>query len=117
MGFFDERRRRALAVLLIVGMLGSIVLAAGVSLAASSSPDGLERVAEDTGFAESAQDSAVAGSPLADYDLAGLDSGMSPSLAGLLGVAITAAVAFGLTWLLGRRRTATDGDGADLAGR
>ena len=39
---------------------------------ASSAPDGLEAVAERWGFADSALDSVVARSPLADYGIAGL---------------------------------------------
>ena len=47
---------------------------AGVaSYYASSHPDGLEHVAEQTGFLDSAEDSATADSPLADYQTSGVD--------------------------------------------
>lgn len=94
--------------LLWVG-LGIALLAAGVlSYYASSSPDGLERVAEDLGFAQYAQDSATAGSPVADYQIAGLPGRWSVGLAGVIGVAATAALAFGLFALLARRNGQRD---------
>lgn len=69
------------------------VLAGGVSYYASSHPDGLEKVAEDKGFLETAKDSAVANSPLADYGVSGLDNErLSVGLSGLIGVVITALV-------------------------
>lgn len=88
-----------------LGVALSLLLAGVASYYASSAPDGLERVATDLGFASDAGDSAVAGSPLADYGVAGLaDPRLSVGLSGVVGVALTAAVAFGLFWLLGRRR-------------
>jgi hypothetical protein len=81
-------------------MAGAAVLVAAVlALFASSAPDGLERVAEDVGFADTAQDSAVSGSPLADYELPAAqtpDSPLNRAFAGVVGVAVTAGVAFAL---------------------
>lgn len=88
-----------------------LLIAGVVSLLASSQPDGLERVAEDTGFASSAQDSATSGSPLADYQVAVGDPDGSPlgtAAAGIVGVAITAAVAFGVFAAVARRTPASD---------
>lgn len=69
------------------------LLAAVVSFYASSHPDGLEKVAEDNGFLNTAKDSAVANSPLADYSFAGIESArLSVAVAGIVGVIITAAV-------------------------
>ena len=62
-----ESTNRTVAVFLIVGLLASVVLAGFVSFYASSHPDGLEAVAEEQGFAETAADSPVGGSALADY--------------------------------------------------
>lgn len=93
----------------------AVLVAAGLALFASSSPDGLERVAEDVGFAESAQDSAVAGSPVADYELPGAqdpDSPLNRAFAGVVGVSVTAGVAFALFGALARgkaRRSSHDG--------
>jgi len=95
---------RGVAVVLLVGMIASVVLASLVSFQSSPAPDGLERVAEDQGFAETGRDSATAGSPLADYAFGGEeDSRSSVATAGLAGVAITAAVAFGMFALLRQR--------------
>lgn len=92
---------------ILVGILVSLIFAAVVSNFASSSPDGLEKVAEDTGFIESAQDSAVAGSPLADYGVAFVDNSfLSTGLSGIMGVVVTALIAFGLFKLLSRKQKA-----------
>lgn len=90
----------------MVMALVALLVAAVLALFASAEPDGLERVAIDKGFAESAQDSAVAGSPLADYTLGGQEaepSSARSAAAGVAGVALMAAVAFGVFGLLGLR--------------
>ncbi len=95
--------RRAL---LWTGLAVALLLAGLVSYYASSSPDGLEKVAGDQGFLDSAEDSATAGSPLADYGVAGVeDERASVGLAGVLGVVVTFVVAGGGFVLLARRRT------------
>ncbi len=65
--------------------------AVGLSLVASSQPDGLERVAGDVGFAVTGEGSILHASPLADYAVTGLDGRLSGALAGLLGLAQTGA--------------------------
>jgi hypothetical protein len=83
--------------------LAALALAGVASYYASSSPDGLEKVAEDQGFLEKAKDSAVANSPLADYGVSGVGSErLSVGLSGIIGTIATAVVAFGLFYLLGR---------------
>jgi len=84
-------------VVVLVGLIVALVLASVVALFASTSPDGLERVAEDVGFADTATDSAVASSPLADYQVGGSDADEASwrsALAGVAGVAIMSLVAF-----------------------
>ncbi|MEY3406942.1 MAG: hypothetical protein RL038_3 [Actinomycetota bacterium] len=81
---------------ILVGLGISAAIAGGLSLFASSQPDGLEKVAEDTGFIDTATDSVVAGSPLADYSFAGIEGTWSSTLAGAFGVAVTALVGYGL---------------------
>jgi cobalt/nickel transport protein len=82
----------------------ALSLAGGLSYYASSSPDGLEKVAEDEGFLESAEDSAVSNSPLADYGLAGLDNErLSVGIAGVVGVLATAVIALALFALIKKR--------------
>lgn len=84
--------------------IAALSLAGGLSFYASSSPDGLEKVAEDEGFLESAQDSALSNSPLADYGLAGLDSErLSVGIAGVIGVVVTAIIALALFTLIKKR--------------
>lgn len=96
---------RVVAVIVVVGMLLSLVLAAVVSLFASSQPDGLERVARDTGFAGSAAKSATADSPLSDYGIEGVENARASAAgAGLIGVAVTATAGFGLFALLKPRK-------------
>lgn len=100
--------RRALWV---VGLLVTLVVAGVLSHHASASPDGLEWAADESGFADTARDSAVAGSPLADYGVAGVDDGrLSGGLAGVVGVAATLVLAGGLVLVLRRRTPSGSGD-------
>jgi cobalt/nickel transport system permease protein len=89
------------------------VLAAGTAIAAllallspfaSGDPDGLERVAEDTGFLDRGLDPNY--NILPDYTIPGLDGGLSTILAGLIGVIIIVVLGYGIATLLRRRRTA-----------
>ncbi|MBE8970844.1 energy-coupling factor ABC transporter permease [Nostocales cyanobacterium LEGE 12452] len=75
----------------------SIFLIAGVlSLFASAWPDGLEKVAENTGFLDLAQKvRIIVPTPLADYGIEGLGP-IGTSIAGLVGAAVCFAVAFGI---------------------
>lgn len=89
--------------LVAVGLALSLVLAGGVSYYASSHPDGLEKVAGDIGFLDTAKESAVEDSPLAGYGVAGIENErISGGLAGVIGVASTAAISFGLFYALRR---------------
>ena len=108
-----SRRNRGF---LVAGALLALLIAGVGSYYASSAPDGLEWSAEEEGFGYTAEDSAVAGSPLADYSVSGVEDGrLSGGLAGVLGVVVTLALAGGLTLLL-RRRTGTSSDVAEDAG-
>jgi hypothetical protein len=102
------RRRISTRAFTIGALVVALVIACVVSLWASSHPDGLEFVAESTGFLGAAQDSATAGSPLADYGVADVQNPwLSIAIAGAVGCAAT----FGLAWLVGRlakRRPADD---------
>jgi hypothetical protein len=82
---------------LVAGLVVALALAGIISYYASSSPDGLEKVAEDEQFLDTATDHATADSPLADYGVEGVDNErLSVGLAGVIGVVITAAIAGGL---------------------
>lgn len=89
--------------LVLVGLAVSLVLAAGVSYYASSHPDGFEKSAGEIGFLDTAEDSPLAGSPLAEYGVAGVENErLSGGLAGVIGVASTAAISFGIFYGLRR---------------
>ena len=85
-------------------LLTSALLAGGVSFYASSSPDGLEKVAEDIGFIEAAKDHAFSDFTLADYGIAGIEnSRLSVGLAGLIGIGATALLATVLFMLIRKK--------------
>jgi cobalt/nickel transport protein len=101
--------RRFFAVALVV----SLLVAGVASYYASSHPDGLEYVAEQTGFIDSAEDSATVDSPLADYQTSGVDDArISGGLAGVIGVVVMLLLSTGLFWLV-RRRGTDDADSGD----
>ncbi|MFE6619512.1 energy-coupling factor ABC transporter permease [Streptomyces sp. NPDC008086] len=105
--------RTSRRTLWISGLATSLVLAGFVSFYASASPDGLEKVAEDKGFAESAEEHASADSPLADYGVKNIDNvRLSGGLAGVIGVGATVVAGTGVFWAVRRRRT---DEGADVS--
>lgn len=76
---------------------GAIVgIALVASTIASSSPDGLERVAADLGF--SGHEATNYHAPLPDYEVPAAPPAVSGALAGLLGTATVG----GLAWAAGR---------------
>ncbi|AXG79636.1 energy-coupling factor ABC transporter permease [Streptomyces paludis] len=96
----------------IAGLVTALVLAGFVSYYASSSPDGLEKVAADQGIDEKTEAHHTDGSPLAGYGVADISDGrLSGGLAGVIGVGATVAVGSGIFWAVRRRRTA-EGAGA-----
>lgn len=89
--------------LVLVGLALSLVIAGGISFYASSQPDGFEKSAGEIGFLDTAEDSPLAGSPLAEYGVAGVENErLSGGLAGVIGVASTAAISFGIFYGLRR---------------
>jgi cobalt/nickel transport system permease protein len=110
--------RRGIGRLGAAGLAAALVLAGIVSFYASGSPDGLERVAEDRGFLSQAQDSATAGSRLADYGLSGVDSErLSVGTAGVIGVLVTVTIAVLVFAVLARRRGARESERPDARRR
>lgn len=89
--------RVPLKVLARAALGASALTAGGLSLLASSHPDGLEFVAGALGFEGAAQDSVMALSPLADYALPALGN-LGNSAAGLVGLSITLLLALTITW-------------------
>ncbi|RZU54494.1 cobalt/nickel transport protein [Krasilnikovia cinnamomea] len=100
------------------GLLVALLLAGVVSNFASGSPDGLDATAREgctvnaddeitggTCMAQQEQDHQMAGSPLADYGIRGIDNAyLSTGLSGVAGVLITFAAGGGLFWMARRRR-------------
>ena len=86
-------------------LLVSALLAGGASFYASSSPDGLEKVAEDVGFIETEKDHTFGDFTLSGYGIAGLENAprLSVGFAGLIGVVATALVAMGLFMLIRKK--------------
>lgn len=70
---------------------------------ASSSPDGLERVAEDRGFIELGEEAPY--QVIADYVFPGIENeALATILAGIIGTLILFGAAYGLAWLLTLRK-------------
>lgn len=91
----------------VVALVASLLVAGGVSLFASSNPDGLEYVAEKVGFADAAEDSATTASPLSDYQVRGIENdALSGGLAGVVGALVVLVLAAGLAYAVRRRGTA-----------
>ncbi|HMN97943.1 MAG TPA: PDGLE domain-containing protein [Miltoncostaeaceae bacterium] len=92
----------ALALAVAVG------LATAASPFASSDPDGLERVATDTGFIQDGTLHRVQdASPIAGYAFPGIhDARVATGVAGFVGTLGIFAVGFGIAWALRRARRA-----------
>ncbi len=86
-------------------MLVTIGLAGIVSFYASSSPDGLEKVAEDVGFIETAKDHSIYNSALADYGVAGIENErLSVGIAGIIGVIATGVLMYLIIKFISRKK-------------
>jgi cobalt/nickel transport system permease protein len=93
-------RRHWWAVGLAIAALVVIIL----EPLASADPDGLERVGEDVGFIDRAEDALY--SIIPDYTFPGIeDPAISTVVSGLIGVALVFLLMVGLGRLLRRRRT------------
>ena len=108
--------RKNLVLFIVGGLIVALGLAFFVSPLASSSPDGLEKVSIDEGFSDTAEDHALADSPLADYAVEGVDDeSLSTGLAGIIGVAITfglGMIVFGAIRAMRARRSGPQTAGA-----
>ena len=107
----------SLRLFTVMAVAVAVGLATVVSPFASSSPDGLERVAQDRGFADVARTSPIQeGSPVPDYAFPGVESASAATaLAGLVGTLVVFALATGLAVLLRRRGPAERPRGGDAA--
>ena len=83
------------------GLLVAVGLAMLVSGFASSSPDGLNKVAEDHGFATNARQHLFENGPLAGYAVKGVNGDrLSTGISGLIGVLVSFGIGLALFALL-----------------
>ena len=84
-------------------LLAALILAFFISPFASSSPDGLEKVAGDRGFLEKGEIKPIVNSPIPDYTWPGINSeGIATGLAGILGTLVVFGLAYGIGAMLKR---------------
>jgi len=108
----------SLRIFFVLTLALAVGLAVAVSPFASSSPDGLEKVAGEKGFLDDGTLHPIQeGSPIPDYAFPGVDNPrVATGLAGFLGMLAVAAIAVGLGRLLNRRRPPTAERGDPAAG-
>lgn len=93
-------------VFVVGGVLAALGLVAFLSPWASTSPDGLNKVAADHGFDDEAKRHALAESPMAGYKVEGVgNERVSRAGSGIIGVLVTFAAGFLLFKVFGARRT------------
>ncbi len=106
--------KRSVRGVLVGLFVAAIVIAGGLSYYASSSPDGLEKVAADKGLDVNERAHSIEDSPLAGYSVNGVGSDRaSVGIAGIIGVIAVGAVGAGVFIIIARRggkptRQATD---------
>ena len=115
-----EARKKSILIFTMAGLAIAVALALIISPWASSSPDGLEKVAEDKGFIEKAEETEPIweSSPIPDYAVPGLtaeavdeETGevveeptrLATALAGLIGTIGIFLVAWGLALVLKKK--------------
>ena len=102
-------RSSNLRIFLLGGLLVAVGLALLVSGFASSSPDGLDKVAEDHGFAATARQHLVDNGPLAGYAVKGVDNDrLSTGISGLFGVLVTFGIGLALFAVVRAMRSGRD---------
>lgn len=95
----------------VTALLLALVIAGFGSYYASAHPDGLEHVAEQTGFIDSAEEPGTADSPLADYRTEGVgDERLSGGLAGVIGVLVVLVLMGGIVLAVRRRAPSETSD-------
>ena len=107
--------RRGNLALLAGGLLVALLVVVALAPNASSSPDGLERVAEDQGFADTAEDAPF--ELLPDYTIPGVENeAASTILAGVVGLLVVTAITLLAVRIL-RARSARNAGGDAAASR
>jgi cobalt/nickel transport protein len=101
----SRRMRFGFGAFIAAGLILALVLAFFVSPSASGDPDGLNKVAIDKDFADTEKDHALGDTPTAGYEVRGVDDDrLSTGVAGVIGVAVTFAVAGGVMLVVRRAR-------------
>ena len=96
-------------------LLVALVLAGIVSFYAASSPDGLTKVSQDEGFADTETEHGAGDGPFAGYGSSFIDNErLSGGVAGVVGVLVVLALGTGLSYAVRRRGPGDDAD-ADRA--
>jgi cobalt/nickel transport system permease protein len=102
-------RSSNLRIFLLGGLLVAIGLAMLVSGFASSSPDGLNKVAADHGIAADAKAHRFESGPLAGYAVKGVGNGrLSTGISGLIGVLVTFGIGLALFAVVRAMRSGRD---------
>jgi cobalt/nickel transport protein len=97
----------------VAGLVVALLIAGVASYYASTHPDGLEYVAEQAGFADTAEEHAGADGPLADYRVEGVeDERLSGGLAGVAGALVVLPLTAGLVYAVRRRPRPASSDPA-----
>lgn len=97
-------RRPSFRVFLMAGVVVALAVAGVISQFAVDAPDGLERVAIDTGIADQAGEHALSSSWFSDYATAGIENeGVSLAVAGVAGTLMVLAVGAGMVAALRAR--------------
>ena len=92
--------------LVVVGVLVALFLAGFASISASSDPDGLTKVSQDQGFAQSAKQHRAGDSPFARYQTRDLGDGrLSGVVAGVVGSLVVLIIVGGGVLVVRRPRT------------
>lgn len=95
-----------------IGLVVALFIAVVIAQFASSSPDGLEYVAEQEGFADAAADHDLAAGPLAEYGDGLTDNDWwNTAIAGLAGTLLTLTIGYGV-FRLARRTDHNDPESA-----
>jgi len=83
--------------IIVIGLFIAAAIAVFLSPMASSHPDGLEKVAEDKNFLQTAEDKEVIKAPVSDYSMPGIkNKTVAGSIAGLIGTIIVFCIAYGI---------------------
>jgi len=90
-------------------LLVALIVAAVLSPFASSSPDGLEKVAEDLGFLHKGEGEPVLTAPVPDYAMPGVkNESVATAAAGIVGTLLTFGAGYGLAKLVKRKKSETN---------